>query len=519
MRFLIHKSFSYTLLYTLFSSVPTSADPTVNVVSRHMRNSSEVGDLVSYLKYRAHDHDESFAQATELLESIKMSSTSCNQAAASKLITSCASIGRKPDMSMESDTYLAIENVRSLYAARLAVCELTGAGASIPSLCRPINAPAAQQNGMFGFFHRQSSPAWDFDAVSREILEPCLKSLESRPQWWTSYSNNKQNAVVICQAARIENEKDEILELYKNILKSSSSLSDALQAALQTAAEESSSHRAFVQSTKLLRQEMLHETEESTLSLKRIYGKLSQEFEAGYLSVMEAIFSTLGRVHTGVAEVEKDLQDSTVEARYLQQVLRSVHDETMLRSEAFASTQQQNAATQNELALGLRSNLQSIAQNDLGKLAQNIEAFDQSLEWLYAKVTLILQEEERVSERLRHINSSVDKFQLRIDSLHEIQQRQYETAVAQSQLQEVLHTNMRISKELLDQTASTAANLQTMIDETTSRSAFDVPILGRLFGVYSPWAACAILFVGLQTPKHIVVLLMCLLCYAATMAH
>ncbi|KAL4865598.1 hypothetical protein BDV12DRAFT_200008 [Aspergillus spectabilis] len=519
MRFTLQQAFPYILLYTSFFSSSTCADTKVNVVSRPIHNSSEVGDLISFLKSRAQNQDESFTQATELLESIKLSSPSCNQVAASKLITSCESIGRKPDISMDSDTYLALENVRSLYAARLAVCELSGAGASTPSPCRQINAPPGKQKRGFDFFFKHNAATVTTESVPREVLEPCLKSLESRPQWWTSYSNNRQNAVVICQAARIENEKDEILELYNTILKSSINLSDALQAALRVAAEESSSHRAFVHSTELLREEMLREAEESTSSFKRAFGRVSQELETSYRSVIEGISSALGSVHTGVMKVEKNLQNSSSEADHLRQMLQSIHEETLLRSEEIASTQQQNAATHNDLALSLQYNLQSIAQYDIAKLAQNIETFDESLEWLYAKVALILQQEESVSERLRTINSSLDEFQLRIDSLHEIQQRQYETAVAQSQLQEVLHTNMRISKELLDQTASTAANLQTMIDETTSRRLFDSPILGRLFGTYSPWAACAIfssLLVGLQNPRNIVVFLMCLLCYAAT---
>jgi hypothetical protein len=49
-----------------------------------------------------------------------------------------------------------------------------------------------------------------YDDIKGQQLGQCLKSLESRPQWWTSYSNNRQNAVVMCQAARGQIEKGEL---------------------------------------------------------------------------------------------------------------------------------------------------------------------------------------------------------------------------------------------------------------------------------------------------------------------
>jgi len=45
----------------------------------------------------------------------------------------------------------------------------------------------------------------------------CLKSLQSTPQYWTSFSNARQNAVVMCQASRDVIERENHLDIFKNL--------------------------------------------------------------------------------------------------------------------------------------------------------------------------------------------------------------------------------------------------------------------------------------------------------------
>jgi hypothetical protein len=74
---------------------------------------------------------------------------------------------------------------------------------------------------------------------------------------------------------------------------------------------------------------------------------------------------------------------------------------------------------------------------------------------------------------------------------------------------------MRISKAILDQTASTAANLQTMIDETTNRYR-EVPGLSGLLGLraYATWAMYGLFLslIGLQNPRSAIVILLICVC-------
>lgn len=112
--------------------------------------------------------------------------------ATSNLLTTCQTL-EVPQSSSET----AIEDVRSMYAAQLAICEIEGAGAPIPANCQ-FNVPASLTSD-HAFLKKGSKQ-----------LERCLGTLESRPQWWTSYSNNKQNAILLCQAARVGIDKGKI---------------------------------------------------------------------------------------------------------------------------------------------------------------------------------------------------------------------------------------------------------------------------------------------------------------------
>lgn len=173
-------------------------------------------DLTALLTSPMVHQPEVFDEALRLLTSLQ-SSPSCTRLAASTLISSCRSFtepSKDTDRSLP-DSEAALDDLKSIYAARLAVCELVGAGAAVPSFCAPL-MPSDQAKIKRGFraFLKQGSgqrraTETNHDNIRGQELGQCLKSLESRPQWWTSYSNSRQNAAVICHAARAQIEKGE----------------------------------------------------------------------------------------------------------------------------------------------------------------------------------------------------------------------------------------------------------------------------------------------------------------------
>ena len=232
-------------------------------------------------------------------------SPSCNRMAASKLVMSCQALRDKSSDSPDSEIYVTLERARSLYAARLAICELDGAGASVPRPCISVTVPAPSKKRIFGISSRSKPPPSPMDQESAALLEGCLKTLESRPQWWTSYSNNRQNAVVICQAARIEGEKDELLELYRSIVESSSKLNDGLHDALRAATAQSSQYRAFMDTTEAMQVRLHHEMRETESHFKRFLANIFEEIEASAYSAIIALTSAIENFQTRALTFEK----------------------------------------------------------------------------------------------------------------------------------------------------------------------------------------------------------------------
>lgn len=259
-------------------------------------------DLISFLNTKTQRHDVIFTEAVQLLESMK-SAPSCNRLAATKLVTSCQSISGK-DNGLGSDNYVTLERIRSLYAARLAICELDGAGASIPASCSPVAVSLPQKRTFFGFSGKYK-PQNDIEDIPQHLVEYCLKSLESRPQWWTSYSNSRQNALVICQAARIEGEKEELLDLHRHIIDVTLKLNHGLEEALRTTAAESAEQKAFAHAIVTMRNRLTRELEDTEIRFKRFISGLFHDVESRVESIVSSVTSALGRVHTGTAALEK----------------------------------------------------------------------------------------------------------------------------------------------------------------------------------------------------------------------
>ncbi|GES64340.1 nuclear membrane fusion protein Kar5 [Aspergillus terreus] len=471
----------HTLMHVILLAMPSYAHFSNSLSQKN--SSAEDVDLVSFLSSKTQQQDAIFAEAVQLLKSME-SSASCNRIAASRLVTSCQSIGGKTDP-MDSDIYLTLEHVRSLYAARLAICEINGAGASTPSPCLPVTVFSPQQKGMFGFV-RPKYQLNEADAPSAEALEHCLKSLESRPQWWTSYSNSRQNAVVICQAARIENEREELLELYRSIVESSAKLNQGLQEALRAAVEQSTQYKAFLHAMKGMRLQVERDLEVTRSRFKESFESLILDVESGVHSVFVTVKTAFGSLQAEVVTVEKDIQAISSEARDLRQTLKSAHEETLARHEEMTNAQEQASLTHCKLASSLGNQLEGIVNIGMPELSQSVERFDTSLEWLYERFSLLLQQEQVIAERLREFETSLDKSKRKAHDLHETQVQQVKSLKEQSKLQQTLSDNLRITQAILDKTVATTANVQAVLDETTTRYK-RIPLLGGLLSTVSPW--------------------------------
>ncbi|PNS14946.1 hypothetical protein CAC42_2175 [Sphaceloma murrayae] len=139
--------------------------------------------------------------ALEVLQGFEYLPT-CAKVATAQLITTCDVI--------ENASNIFFETLHKTYAARLAICEVAEGGLPIPAACAKfIPTPEtvskiAMQGSMLGGLHDSHTTYPKYDAQTAADTVKCTKALGGASQYWTSYSNNLQNAAHICQAKQNE---------------------------------------------------------------------------------------------------------------------------------------------------------------------------------------------------------------------------------------------------------------------------------------------------------------------------
>lgn len=258
-----------------------------------------------------HDQSAVYSQALDLLDTLQ-SSPSCIRLATSTLLTSCQTIDDHTSAAIEP----ALDEIRALYAARLALCEISSAGLSIPPECTLLHvgidsdAKKTHHNQLMGESAAQSSNS-QYTAGTLHIRE-CLQSLESRPQWWTSYSNSRQNAATMCQAARADIERgilkssnqnlrikkrntanaslnliiDELINLHKSLVRTISELDLAMVGTLKDVNTVLSDQRGFVFALKVFQKKLLWSLESLNTQTQSYFLELVQKMESVSKSVL-----------------------------------------------------------------------------------------------------------------------------------------------------------------------------------------------------------------------------------------
>ncbi|KAJ5292773.1 uncharacterized protein N7443_008726 [Penicillium atrosanguineum] len=454
---------------------------------------SNDSNAISYLRSKTTQRDAIYSEAVQLLESMT-TSPSCTRIAATRLVTSCQSFGGKTRS--EEEPPEALDCIRSVYAARLAICELKGAGASIPAPCLPVTISPPSSKSRFGFMSKSNILGTGTDLVPKELLEQCLKALESRPQWWTSYSNSRQNAIVICQAARIEIEKEELLDLHRSVLRSSVKLDQGIHQALHNAAMEASKHDTFLQAVQLLQRKLVTDIEASQSLFQQTLGGFLRDIELGIERVAAVFASALGHVQSETAVLGKGIRNASSQVDMLQQALQLAHEEALSKNRLALRTHDDNILAYRELASVLQLSLESLVETDMARLSQSIGRLDAALEWLTSRLVLILEQENKMAERLQTMETTMEQSQMRANELQNAQNMQVQALSAQSQIQKEMQLNSQVSQALLDKTTATAFNLHALIEETATKYK-QIPRLH--LGGLSTWTFCGTFLILIGT--------------------
>ncbi|KAJ5669821.1 hypothetical protein N7462_010891 [Penicillium macrosclerotiorum] len=451
---------------------------------------SDQNDPISDLASKLRQPNSIFTEALQLLESMQ-SSPSCTRVAATKLVASCQNFGANNDARPE--IHPVLEHIRSVYAARLAICELDGAGASIPTPCLPVSTPLpTPSKSRFGFLYYSKSSASETEAVPKAVIEECLRALESRPQWWTSYSNNRQNALIICQASRIEIEKEELLDLHRSLVKSTVKLDEGLQESLRNAVLLSSEHQIFLKTVRALNERLSADLKSSDSTIRNSFSSLLHDIEAGFDKVIATVTSAINRVQTKTSFLEDKIRNASSHTDSLQRALQAAHADTVSRNDQTLQLHQENVMVSQQLTTNLHLSLASLMETDLARLSQRVESVDIALEWLTSRLIAILEQENRISERLQSIDALMKQSIMKADELHEVQRLHTEAMAVQAQAQESMRFSTQVSQALLDRAISAASDLQDIIDGTAEKYK-QTPGLHR--GGLSVWTLCLLLLI------------------------
>jgi hypothetical protein len=208
------------LVVSHYHSPPADAVPTINVDT--------------FFQHTTARNHRVITQAVDFVVSMQNAPT-CTRMAASHLMNECKLLENAPDFAKQRpEAYL--DNVKTEYAAKLAVCELLSAQPSNPmppQNCEMLvpTSRACSKGGTW-WYSRPDTTVNEkqcYPDIKEYQYVQCLKTLQSSPQYWTSFSNARQNAVVMCQASRDAIERENHLETFKNLTQVMGGVSSAMK--------------------------------------------------------------------------------------------------------------------------------------------------------------------------------------------------------------------------------------------------------------------------------------------------
>lgn len=318
-------------------SSPAEAGPTINVDS--------------LFHYTASRNQKVITQAVDFVLSMQTAPT-CTRMAASHLMSECRLLEHAPDFA-KSRPEAYLDNVKTEYAAKLAVCELLSAQPTNPSPpphCE-ILVPSHKACGKgIKWWHSKSETPEDkqcYPEFRDHQYVQCLKSLQSTPQFWTSFSNARQNSVVMCQASRDAIERENHLETFKNLTQILGGVTSTMQKTTEDYDSLVREQRRFTE-----------ETRDSHEQLKHDIGAV-QEKAVATVAILDEKFHTF--METSISELINALASSqNSEIAQIHERMHNFSQELMIEN--------------SQLANSFTNQLQQMQQKSLATLQVHHEA-------------------------------------------------------------------------------------------------------------------------------------------------
>jgi Tht1-like nuclear fusion protein len=342
-----------------------------------------------------YEHAENeLMEGVKLIESMKTAS-SCKMKSTQLLLNSCSALdGMQPEQGRSAEE---LEKVKSQYAARLAVCELQEAE-NPPKLPRCSFLGVLDPTGL----------------VNRSQLAACLRELQNNMVFWGSYVNSLQNVGFMCQVARAEIEKEELVEQRRASLQTTLLVTRVLSEFQQSVTTQNAE---LLTHARMLRELHLQNVEELATSRKDASATLHQlreDFSAQLQNVADKAEAVIETVTASASGTNEEV------VRYVQTVQHSLANiwQKMAEGNAeIAARQLQDSTESHEMALATQRALETIVMDEIGGLSDALSSLSSDLLLAGSQVTSMRQGHASLAESLDqsfaksvHVVDTLDKL-------------------------------------------------------------------------------------------------------------
>ncbi|KAK8157780.1 hypothetical protein BKA80DRAFT_312207 [Phyllosticta citrichinensis] len=274
------------------------------------------------------------------------SSPACQQLATTTLIDSCQSL----DLMAGSDSHSASQNlmdvIKKEYSARLAVCELQGIKDGVPRECSPFvpSVDACRSSQPRGFFDRYMKQKKGgprrlcYPNFTQQELKTCANALFNHPQRWTSFSNARSNAIIICQASRAAVENDEYLRKLREATDAQSGAAESLVQIIHEVQAAFSQQKAFTEAAHQFQSEVISQNEAALAQSDHVITSIFAKFESSAHSVLLGFQKYLDAFKNDADAFDVNLKDAGAQVRQFQDGLTHLFDNAIAKDNERAAS-------------------------------------------------------------------------------------------------------------------------------------------------------------------------------------
>jgi hypothetical protein len=230
------------------------------------------------------------------------SMSACAKVATKDLLRSCSSLEASfssDGTKLKTGIDVLLDDSMGTYSARLAVCELIQASASVPKGCESFVPRKSSMNA--------NEYQAKYDDNTQADTKTCINALYNVNQAWTSFCHSKQDALLMCRAARSDLDKEESLHVADILAQTAQDASSTLHDAVKQANNLKAGFHELVPMVSQLHKALADEHEHGLGRVKQLWSEF-QEVLKGDAAEMSSELKDLLLGVEAATEVVDDLE-------------------------------------------------------------------------------------------------------------------------------------------------------------------------------------------------------------------